>query len=133
MSLREKLSSKRYQGAIEFIVEERSADRVVAKMPIRDGVLNPFGTVHAGAMIWLADVAATLCAIGDSEIDDKGRGFPLAVDLHAVLLGNQRQGVLTAEAQVVRRGGRVIVVRTEVTGDNGALLIDVTTTHVPAL
>ena len=28
-------------------------------MPIKAGMLNPFGTVHAGAMLWLADVTGT--------------------------------------------------------------------------
>jgi uncharacterized protein (TIGR00369 family) len=97
------------------------------------GIMNPFGTIHAGAMIWFADVAATLCAIGGLDhIDDEGRGFPLAIDLHRVLVGNQSEGELKAVARSVRRGSHVTVVRTEVTGNQGRLLIDMTTTHVPA-
>ena len=133
MSVRQELSTTHYQGEIDFRIEEHSAERVVAKMPVRPGILNPFGTIHAGAMIWFADVAATLCAIGDLEnIDDAGRGFPLTIDLHTVLIGNQREGELTAVARPVRRGNHVTVVRTEVTGTQGRLLINMTTTHVPA-
>jgi len=32
-------------------------------MPISKGILNPFGTVQAGAMIWLADVTALVINI----------------------------------------------------------------------
>ena len=133
MSVRQKLSTTRYQGEIEFFIEEHSAEQVVATMPVNLGIMNPFGTIHAGAMIWFADVAATLCAIGDLDnIDDEGGGFPLAIDLHTVLVGNQSEGELKAVARPVRRGSRVTVVRTEVTGKQGRLLIDMTTTHVPA-
>ena len=121
-----------YQGEIAFSIVEASADRVVARMPVTPGILNPFGTVHAGAMIWLADVTATRLAIGGASIGPEGRGFPLAIDLHAALVGNQRNGELTAEALFVRKGRRVTVVRTRVTGADGKLLLDLTTTHVPA-
>ncbi len=131
-SFREHILSSRRTGHIEFFIEDRSDDRVVSRMPITDGMRNPFGTVQAGAMLWLADVTATVLAIGKTEIGEDGKGFPLAVDLHTTLLGNQRQGELKAEAMLVRRGRRVIVVRTRVTGKEGRLLAEVTTTHVPA-
>ena len=56
----------------------------------------------------------------------------LTVTLNAQLLGNRRSGDLIAEARPVRRGKRLIVVRTEVKDADGALLLDVTTTHIPA-
>ncbi len=119
-------------GNIEFFIEKRAEDYVISRMPVTKGMLNPFGTVHAGAMIWMADVTATLMAIGKTEIGEDGSGFPLAVDLHTTLLGNQRDGEIRAEARVVRRGKRVIVVRTRITGNGGRLLAEMTTTHVPA-
>jgi 1,4-dihydroxy-2-naphthoyl-CoA hydrolase len=131
-SFQENVLLSRRTGEIEFFIEDRSDDRVVSRMPITDGIRNPFGTVQAGAMLWLADVTATVLAIGKTEIGEDGKGFPLAIDLHSTLLGNQRQGELQAEAMLVRRGRRVIVVRTRVTGTDGRLLAEVTTTHVPA-
>ncbi len=128
----EHIRSARRTGEIEFFIEERSDERVVSRMPITNGVRNPFGTVQAGAMLWLADVTATVLAIGKTEIGEEGKGFPLAVNLHTTLLGNQRQGELRAEATLVRRGRRVIVVRTRVTGKEDRLLAEITTTHVPA-
>ena len=52
------------QSFIKFFIEERSEDYVVNRMPISKGALNPFGTIHAGAMLWLANVTATVLAIG---------------------------------------------------------------------
>jgi uncharacterized protein (TIGR00369 family) len=122
----------KYEGNLAFSIEEISEKRVVGKMPIQAGMLNPFGTVHAGAMIWFADVTATVLALGGETIPESGQGFPLAINLNANLLSNQRSGELKAEAVFVRKGKSVTVVRTKITGDNDLLLAEITTTHIPA-
>jgi uncharacterized protein (TIGR00369 family) len=127
-----KLAPRDYAHALAFTIEERSPEIARGRMPIAAGMLNPFGTVHAGALLWFADVVATVCAIGDTAIGPDGKGFPLATTLNAQLLGNRRDGDLVAEARPLRRGKRLIVVRTEVRDADGALLLDVTTTHMPA-
>jgi uncharacterized protein (TIGR00369 family) len=132
MNIAEHLKASRRAGEIEFFIEERKENCVVSRMPITQGALNPFGTIHAGAMLWLADVTATVLAIGKAELGEKGQGFPLAINLNANLLGNQRGGEIRAEARFIRKGRRVTVVRTQVTGENGRLLAEVTTNHVPA-
>lgn len=132
IDIQEHLKSAGRTGEIEFFIEERKEDCVVSRMPVAAGMLNPFGTVQAGAMLWLADVTATVLAIGKTRLGEKGRGFPLAINLNANLLGNQRDGNIRAEARFVRKGKRVTVVRTRVIGDNDQLLAEVTTTHVPA-
>ena len=102
-------------------------------MPVTEAMLNPFGTVHAGAMLVCAAVAATQCAGGEVEaLAESGRGCPLAVDLHTVRLANQGDGVLLATATPVRRGGTLSVIRTEVRGRDDRLLIEMTTTHLRA-
>ena len=132
-NIHEHIKEARRTGEIEFFIEARSEDCVVSRMPTSKGALNPFGTIHAGAMLWLADVTATVLAIGNTPIGEKGRGFPLAINLNANLLGNQRGGEIRAEARFVRKGKRVTVVRTRVTGDNDKLLAEVTTNHVPVM
>jgi 1,4-dihydroxy-2-naphthoyl-CoA hydrolase len=121
-----------YAGVIAFDIVEQQPERVVAKMPVTDGIRNPFGTVHAGAILWFADVTATVLALTASEVKPDGSGFPLALNLNAQLLGNVRDGELTATATFVRRGRRISVVRTAVTDAAGRLLVDVTTNHMPA-
>ena len=133
MNIQEHLNIAKRTGELEFTIEERREDCVVSRMPVGKGALNPFGTVQAGAILWFADVTATVLAIGTSELGEKGQGFPLAINLNANLLSNQRGGEILAEARFVRQGKRVTVVRTSVTGDGGRLLAEVTTTHVPAV
>ncbi|MBU2547006.1 MAG: PaaI family thioesterase [Proteobacteria bacterium] len=128
----EHIKSDKRNGALEFFIEERGPDRVLCRMPVGEGALNPYGLVQAGAMLWLADVTASVLVLESVELGPEGQGFPLAVDLHASLLGNQRGGEVWSEARVVRRGRRVTVIRTRITGRSDRLLAEVTTTHVPA-
>ena len=121
---------KTYQGSIEFTVTEHAEDRVVTEMPIGPGIKNPFGVVHAGALLWFADVTATLLVKGPTETSPGMSGFPLAISLNANFLGNQSEGSLKALATFVKRGRTVSVVRTGVYGAGDRLLADVTTSHV---
>ncbi len=121
-----------YEGQIAFSIIEYGEDRIVGEMPVQAGILNPFGTAHAGATLWFADVCATTLAFGGREMTPGAQGFPLAISLDAKLLGNQTEGVFRAEAVYVKKGRRLSVVRTTVTGSDGRLIADVTTSHVPA-
>lgn len=120
-------------GEIEFTITERTGERVRGEMPITTGILNPFGIAHAGALLWFADVCATLLAAGPVEFTPGAAGFPLGINLSASFIGNQSDGVVEASAVFVKRGRRLNVVRTTVTGVGGRLLADVTTSHIPAL
>lgn len=101
-------------------------------MPVQPGILNPYGTVQAGAMIWMADVTASVLAIEGHGVGDDGKGFPLAIDIHTTLVGNQRDGEIKAEARFIHRGRSVLVIRTRITGNEDQLLAEITTTHTIA-
>jgi len=121
----------KYTGQIEFTLVEQGQERVVAEMPVLPGILNPFGIANAGAIVWFADVAASVLAFGGSDFDANRQSFPLAINLNANFLCNQPDGVFTATSEFVRRGKRLSVVRTTVTGTGGRLIADITTSHVP--
>jgi uncharacterized protein (TIGR00369 family) len=120
------------EGHIEFTMIEQTAERVVSQMPVTAGIKNPFGTVHAGATLWFADVNATMLVMGKPNATEGMKGFPLAINLNANLLGNQTDGAFTATSTFVKRGRTVSVVRTVVEGQDGKLIADVTTSHVLA-
>lgn len=117
-------------GSIEFTITERGETCVVAEMPVQSGIKNPFGTVHAGATLWFADVTASMLVFGPGDMSVGMKGFPLAISLNANLLSNQRDGVFKAVARFVKRGRTVSVVRTTVHGADDKLIADVTTSHV---
>jgi 1,4-dihydroxy-2-naphthoyl-CoA hydrolase len=120
------------KGTIDFTITEQSADKVVGEMPVQAGILNPFGIAHAGAMLWFADVCATILANGKTQTAPGAAGFPLGVSLNANIVANQTDGVFKATSVFVRRGRQLSVVRTTITGKEGRLIADVTTSHIPA-
>ena len=119
-------------GTLNFTIEETTPERVTGRMPIQSGMLNPFGVVHAGAILWFADVCASVLAMGKTDIAEGETGFPLAVNLNASLIGNQSDGEFHASSVFVKRGRRLNVVRTTVSGQGGRLIAEVTTSHIPA-
>lgn len=119
-------------GHIVFDVVEQTPERVVGRMPVQPGILNPYGLAHAGAMLWFADVCATMLVLGGAPVAPGQPGFPLGVGLNANFTANQKDGEFTATAVYVKRGKRLSVVRTTLTGDDGRLIADITTQHVPA-
>jgi 1,4-dihydroxy-2-naphthoyl-CoA hydrolase len=117
---------------LDLRFDEEDADHVVCRMPVSDAVRNRTGVVHAGAFMAMADMMATILARQGVEVGPNGEGFPLAIDVHSTLVGNQPDGEVRGESRIVRRGRRVTVVRTRLTGTDGRLLAEVTSTHIPA-
>lgn len=118
---------------IEFHVVEQVPERVVSEMPILPSTKNPYGVVNAGAILWFADVTATILVMGPSSLPTEGMaGFPLAITLNANFVSNQKEGTFKAVSTFVKKGKTVNIVRTIVLGENDRLIADVTTNHVPA-
>lgn len=121
------------EGSMEFYVVERVPERVVSEMPILPGIKNPYGVVNGGAILWFADVTATILVMGPSSLPTEGMaGFPLAITLNANFVSNQKEGTFKAVSTFVKKGKRVNVVRTLVYGKSDRLIADVTTNHVAA-
>jgi len=122
----------RIEGKIEFDVVEQASERVVAEMPVQPGILNPYGSVNAGAILWFADVAATILVLGPSRPTEGMAGFPLCITLNANFISNQKDGTFRAVSTFVKKGKNLQVVRTIIYGKNDRLIADVTTNHVAA-
>jgi 1,4-dihydroxy-2-naphthoyl-CoA hydrolase len=120
----------RVEGNIKFTVLEQTPEQVISEMPIQRGILNPFGVVHAGAILWFADVTATVLAMGSTEFRKGMTGFPLAINLNANFASNQKSGTFKAVASFVKKGKTVSVVRTIVLGQDEKLIAEVSTNHV---
>jgi 1,4-dihydroxy-2-naphthoyl-CoA hydrolase len=57
-------------------------------MPLAEGVKNPFGVIHAGTMLWLAEVTVTILVMGADQPTEGMKGFPLAINLNVNFIGN---------------------------------------------
>ena len=111
---------------------EATGDHVKMEMPMGPNVRQGTGVFAAGALIQLADVAATMVCF--RAIDPTGERndvpFPLSVQISSNLLRNTDKGTATTTSRIVHKGRTMMVVGSEVHDDDGRLLATVTTTHV---
>ncbi len=100
-----------FDASIRFSILEQTKDKVIGEMPIHQGIKNPYGVVHVGAILWFADICATILAFGTGHTTKGRRGFPLAINLNGNFAGNQSEGKFKAISTFVKRGKTIIIVR----------------------
>jgi len=90
-----------------------AAGRMACALPVRDDLLNPFGTLHGGVVSALAD--HVLGAVLYTVIE---RGsWAATTEFKLNLLAPVRSGVLRAEASIISISKRTAVVRIDITND----------------
>ncbi|MEO8458318.1 MAG: PaaI family thioesterase [Chloroflexota bacterium] len=120
-------------AAMRMRMVSQSPENVVMSMPFGPGVRQGTGIFAAGALIQLADVAATsvcFAVMHAANPDQQIQPFPLAVQISSSLLRNVDNGMVFAEAKVVHAGRTMMVVESKVTDESGRLLCTVNTTHL---
>lgn len=60
---------------LPFSILEQTQDKVVGEMPIHSDIKNPYGVVHVGAMLWFADVCATVLMLDLLRQPKARKGF----------------------------------------------------------
>ncbi len=106
---------------------EASADRVLARLVVRDEICTAGDTLHGGAFMALADTAgATGAALNLPE-----GANTTTIESKTNFLGSATVGTeVTAEALPVHRGRRSSVWQTRITNPAGKLLALVTQTQL---
>ena len=121
-----------FNGEISFSLVSKKEDEATSEMPIKKGMLNPYGVVNAGAIIWFADVNASLLVTDNLNPKEGEKGFPLAININANLMRNRREGKFIAVSRYIKKGRTVTVVNTVVKDEDGNVMADVTSNHVLA-
>ena len=107
-------------------------EHAVMEMPYGPNVRQGTGVFAAGALIQLADVAATMVCFRalDPSGKDESTPFPLSIQISANLLRNTDRGKAIADARIVHKGRTMLVVESKVRDDRGRLLAIVNSTHL---
>jgi 1,4-dihydroxy-2-naphthoyl-CoA hydrolase len=84
---------------IEF--QEVSGERVVATMPVDDRTRQPFGLLHGGASVALAE---TLASVGGTIDVDLDRFAVVGIEINANHLRSKRDGTVTGTATPIHLG-----------------------------
>lgn len=100
-------------------VTEASAARVVATMPVGPKVHQPFGLLHGGASVALAE---TVASIGAALAVDTARERVVGLEINANHLRAVRQGVVTGVATPLHRGRSTQVWQVEIRDEASRLV-----------
>ena len=97
------------------LVEMRK-DRVVARMPVTPRICQPFGLLHGGASVALAE---TVASTGAWMNVDQERERVVGLEINANHLRAKRDGVVTAVATPVHVGRKTQVWEVRITDEAG--------------
>ncbi len=101
---------------MEFI--QSSPDKMIVQMPITDTVKQPFGILHGGATVALAETAAS---IGTWLGIDQTNQVAVGLEINCNHLRSVHAGTVTATAVPVHRGRTTWVWDIRITDEQGRL------------
>lgn len=100
-------------------IVEASKERVVGRMPVGPKVHQPFGQLHGGASVALAETVAS--AAGWMQVD-REKETVVGLEINANHLRAKRDGVVTAVATPVHIGRKTHVWDVRITDEEGKLV-----------
>lgn len=100
-------------------IVEASKERVVGRMPVGPKVHQPFGLLHGGASVALAETVASTA--GWMQVDREKEGV-VGLEINANHLRAKRDGMLTAVATPLHIGRKTHVWDVRITDEQGKLV-----------
>lgn len=113
------LATRGLADALGIEVLELSASRVVATMPVDQRTMQPFGILHGGASLALAETVASLGATANV---DREEFLAMGLELNANHLRAKSDGVVTATATPIHVGRTTHVWDVRITDESGRLV-----------
>lgn len=98
---------------------ECTPERVVVTMPVTRRVHQPFGLLHGGASVALAETAAS---VGGAMNVDLETHYVVGLEINANHLRARQDGTVTAVATPIHRGRTTQVWQIEIRDEEGALV-----------
>lgn len=105
--------------ALGIEMEELSRDRVVATMPVDDRTRQPFGLLHGGASIALAE---TVASFGAAVLIDRERFIAVGLEINGNHLRAKAEGMVRATGVPVHVGRSTQVWSIEITDEEGRVV-----------
>ena len=105
--------------AIGIEVVNVSEEEVVATMPVHGPTKQPFGILHGGASLVLAETVASL---GTFNLIDQENELAVGLEINANHIRSKSEGVVTAVGTPVHRGRKIMVWDVRITGEDDKLV-----------
>jgi 1,4-dihydroxy-2-naphthoyl-CoA hydrolase len=92
--------------ALGITITSLEKGKVIATMPVDERTRQPFGLLHGGASVALAE---TVASIGAYELVDKETEAVAGLEINANHVRGKREGTVTATATVLHQGKTTMV------------------------
>ncbi|MGE6257568.1 hotdog fold thioesterase [Heyndrickxia sporothermodurans] len=102
---------------MEFVKVEKG--KVVATMPVDERTRQPFGYLHGGASVALAE---TVASVGAAAIIDHEKEICFGLEINANHIRSKREGMVTAFAEAVHVGKSTHVWEIKIKDEEGKLI-----------
>ena len=103
---------------IEFL--EVGEDFLIAKMPVDQRTQQPFGLLHGGASVALAETLGSLASFYSIE-PDSGK-MPVGVEINANHLSSARNGYVFGKVEPIKVGRNMHVWQIRITDEKNKLI-----------
>lgn len=105
--------------ALGIKIVELGPDKVVATMPVNEATRQPFGLLHGGASVALAE---TVASVGTYNLIDPTRQFTVGLEINANHIRGKRDGIVTAVGLPLHKGRTTMVWDIKLTDEDGKLI-----------
>ncbi len=93
-------------GTLGIEISEYTPERVVATMPVTPKTHQPFGLLHGGVSVVIAE---TVASAGSYQFIDAAKQRAVGLEINANHIRSVREGIVTAVGTPVHVGRRTIV------------------------
>ncbi|MDB5083589.1 MAG: thioesterase superfamily protein [Bacilli bacterium] len=105
--------------ALGIHIVELTADRAVATMPVNASTRQPFGILHGGASVVLAE---TVASMGTWNLIDQQNEYAVGLEINANHIRSKQDGVVTAVGTPLHKGRSTMVWDIQITDEAGKLI-----------
>jgi 1,4-dihydroxy-2-naphthoyl-CoA hydrolase len=106
-------------GSLGIEITELEKGKVVATMPVDDRTRQPFGLLHGGASVALAE---TVASVGAFELVDKENEVVVGLEINANHIRAKKDGLVTAVGTVLHQGKTTMVWDIKITDEEEKLV-----------
>jgi 1,4-dihydroxy-2-naphthoyl-CoA hydrolase len=114
---------KNFKGTVMELLgiehQEVTREKIVLTMPVTPKTHHPWGSLHGGVSVVLAETAATMGAFMNI---DQEKQFAVGLEINANHIRPKREGILTATATPVHIGHAVSVWDIRITDEKGNMI-----------
>lgn len=106
-------------GSLGIEITELHKGKVTATMPVDDRTRQPFGLLHGGASVALAE---TVASVGAFELVDKENEVVVGLEINANHIRAKKDGFVTAVGTVLHQGKTTMVWDIKITDEDENLI-----------